>query len=152
MKRIAGILIIGALTLSLTSAAPVPENIVVQAQVQAKLKTADDLAQDEELRTRVFKIDRETFLNTLTGEPWSVADYTQPILQVDSAEASKARHERSRVAIRAFLIGVGLELNPPRQIFLNDRRGEFMIRATAQELQAVERALTRMNVLWQNND
>jgi len=77
------------------------------------------------LETRTFKVDANVFLAALQK---------QTGLQTNVA-----------VAMRQLLSNVGVELSPPKSIFFNDRLGMLFVRATEQDLDAVEKAVMVLN-------
>jgi general secretion pathway protein D len=49
------------------------------------------------------------------------------------------------VAARNFFSTLGVDLNPPKSIFFNDRLGELYVRATMQDLDTIENAIQSLN-------
>jgi beta-lactamase regulating signal transducer with metallopeptidase domain len=78
------------------------------------------------LETRTFMVDANIFLAALqkqTGLPTNVT-----------------------AATRQFLSNVGVDLSPPKSIFYNETRGLLLVRATSQDLDAVEKAIPGLNM------
>lgn len=49
-------------------------------------------------------------------------------------------------AVRQFFFTMGVDLNPPKSIFFNDREGSLVIRATLQDLDVIETAVQVLNI------
>jgi type II secretory pathway component GspD/PulD (secretin)/tetratricopeptide (TPR) repeat protein len=49
-------------------------------------------------------------------------------------------------AVRQFFLTMGIDLNPPKSIFFNDREGTLVIRATLQDLDTIETAVQVLNI------
>lgn len=50
-------------------------------------------------------------------------------------------------AVRAFFRAAGVELESPKALFFNDRKGQLFVRATLQDLDTIEAAIQTLNVL-----
>ena len=48
--------------------------------------------------------------------------------------------------VRQFFLTVGIDLNPPKSIFFNDREGSLLVRATLQDLDIIEAAVQVLNI------
>jgi beta-lactamase regulating signal transducer with metallopeptidase domain/type II secretory pathway component GspD/PulD (secretin) len=78
------------------------------------------------LETRTFMVDANIFLAALqkqTGLPTNVT-----------------------AATRQFLSNAGVDLSPPKSIYFNETRGLLLVRATSQDLDAVEKAIPGLNM------
>jgi type II secretory pathway component GspD/PulD (secretin) len=78
------------------------------------------------LETRTFNVDPKLFLAALqkqTGLPTNVT-----------------------AATRQFLSNAGVDLSPPKSIYFNETRGLLLVRATSQDLDAVEKAIPGLNM------
>jgi beta-lactamase regulating signal transducer with metallopeptidase domain len=78
------------------------------------------------LETRTFMVDANIFLAALqkqTGLPTNVT-----------------------AATRQFLSNAGVDLSPPKSIYFNETRGLLLVRATRQDLDAVEKAIPGLNM------
>jgi general secretion pathway protein D len=49
-------------------------------------------------------------------------------------------------AVRQFFITLGVDLNPPKNVFWNDRDGTLLVRATLQDLDIIEDAVQALNI------
>ena len=50
------------------------------------------------------------------------------------------------VMVRQFFLTMGIDLNPPKSVFFNDREGTLIVRATLQELDTIEQAVQVLNI------
>ena len=48
--------------------------------------------------------------------------------------------------VRQFFLTMGVDLNPPKTIFFNDREGTLLVRATLQDLDVIEAAVQVLNI------
>lgn len=48
--------------------------------------------------------------------------------------------------VRQFFMTMGIDLNPPKSIFFNDREGTLVVRATLQDLDTIETAVQVLNI------
>jgi general secretion pathway protein D len=48
--------------------------------------------------------------------------------------------------VRQFFLTMGVDLNPPKSVFFNDREGTLVIRATLQDLDTIETAVQVLNI------
>jgi general secretion pathway protein D len=48
--------------------------------------------------------------------------------------------------VRQFFLTVGVDLNPPKSVFFNDREGTLLVRATLQDLDVIEQAVQVLNI------
>ena len=51
-----------------------------------------------------------------------------------------------QATVRAFFLACGVDLNPPRNVFFNERQGTLMVRATLQDLDIVEADVQTLNI------
>ncbi len=51
-----------------------------------------------------------------------------------------------QAAVRQFFLTMGIDLNPPKSIFFNDREGSLVVRATLQDLDTIETAVQVLNI------
>ncbi|HWW00689.1 MAG TPA: hypothetical protein VNZ64_13410 [Candidatus Acidoferrum sp.] len=51
-----------------------------------------------------------------------------------------------QAAVRQFFLTMGVDLNPPKSIFFNDREGTLVVRATLQDLDTIETAVQVLNI------
>jgi type II secretory pathway component GspD/PulD (secretin)/tetratricopeptide (TPR) repeat protein len=49
-------------------------------------------------------------------------------------------------AVRQFFMTMGVDLNPPKSIFFNDREGRLIVRATTEDLDIIEAAVQVLNI------
>jgi general secretion pathway protein D len=49
-------------------------------------------------------------------------------------------------AVRTFFLTLGVDLNPPKSVFFNDREGSIVVRATLQDLDVIETAVQVLNI------
>jgi hypothetical protein len=49
-------------------------------------------------------------------------------------------------AVRQFFMTMGVDLNPPKNIFFNDREGTLIVRATMEDLDIIEAAVQVLNI------
>ncbi len=49
-------------------------------------------------------------------------------------------------AVREFFLTMGVDLNPPKSIFFNDREGTLIVRATQQDIDTIEAAVQVLNI------
>lgn len=80
------------------------------------------------LFTRMFKVDANTFGKAL-----------------ESITAAPVGRTNIAGAVRSFLATLGVELSPPKSVYYNERSGELLIRATAEDLEITELALQVAN-------
>lgn len=80
------------------------------------------------LTIRRYKVDPNTFLKALESTT------TLPITRTNAS-----------AALRDFFGHLGVELNPPKSIFFNDRAGELLVRATMRDLDTIETAVQVLN-------
>ena len=86
------------------------------------------VADGVELHVRRYKVDRNTFTKNLEG-----------------TTAHQAKPTNVVAAVRDFFSISGVELEPPKSIYFNDRAGELLIRATREDLDIVEEVLQVLN-------
>jgi beta-lactamase regulating signal transducer with metallopeptidase domain len=82
-----------------------------------------------ELETRIYKVTPERFLDSIRASGLDVNEGESPADWV-----------------RALLAAAGVELQPPKQIYFNDRKGVLMVRATAPELEIIQKAIETFDV------
>ena len=121
------------LTLTEARLADVLEAIVLAADHPIQYSILDDgivfstrVSNSAPLETRTFMVDAKIFLAALqkqTGLPTNVA-----------------------AATRQFLSNAGVDLSPPKSIYFNETRGLLLVRATSQDLDAVEKAIPGLNM------
>jgi beta-lactamase regulating signal transducer with metallopeptidase domain/type II secretory pathway component GspD/PulD (secretin) len=81
------------------------------------------------LETRTFKVDPRTFYSGL-----------------ESAGALSFGSTNISLAAKQFFTKLGLNLDPPKSVFFNDRLGVLFVRATGQDLDTVEKAIQVLNM------
>jgi type II secretory pathway component GspD/PulD (secretin) len=54
--------------------------------------------------------------------------------------------ESVQLAVRNFFVSVGVNLDPPKTLFFNDREGSLIVRATLQDLDLIEDAVKVLNI------
>jgi general secretion pathway protein D len=54
--------------------------------------------------------------------------------------------EGVQLAVRNFFVTVGVNLDPPKTLFFNDREGSLIVRATLQDLDLIEDAVKVLNI------
>jgi len=77
---------------------------------------------DTNLHTRTFKVDPNSFVTGL-----------------ETASGLKTTNLQER--IRAFFTSVGVDLQPPKAVFFNDRQGGLFVRASLADLDIIEQAI-----------
>jgi len=82
----------------------------------------------EQLQTRVFKLDPDTFYKGL-----------------ESVSSLPVTRTNVRVVVATFFSSLGVDLSPPESVFWNDRNGGLFVRATAQDLDVIENAVEVLN-------
>ncbi len=53
--------------------------------------------------------------------------------------------QRVNDLVRAYFTTTGVDLNPPKSVFFNDRAGDLIVRATLEDLEIIEIAVQRLN-------
>ena len=102
----------------------------------------------EQLFTRTFHIDPNTFMRALANAPVIKTGNAKTTggLSVTNAAASTTNQQ---AALIDFFQAAGVDLSsnavPPRSVFWNDRKGTLLIRASASELEMVAQAMEIMN-------
>jgi tetratricopeptide (TPR) repeat protein len=95
------------------------------------------------LYSKTFHVDPKTFLQglqnvtslTLNFDPQISSDY------VARTNSTVAAHQ---LAV-AYFAACGVNLEPPKLVFFNDRFGELMVRATQQDLDIIQQAVALLN-------
>jgi type II secretory pathway component GspD/PulD (secretin)/tetratricopeptide (TPR) repeat protein len=64
------------------------------------------------------------------------------IFAVTSTNGMVAR----QAMVRQFFLTMGVDLNPPKTVFFNDREGTIIVRATLQDLDTIEQAVQVLNI------
>ncbi|PYM11275.1 MAG: hypothetical protein DME18_14415 [Verrucomicrobia bacterium] len=90
------------------------------------------------LETRTFRVDPNTFRQALQSVGLSPLDITG----VTRTNLTQTIQD----TVRLFFTAAGINVLPPNAIFFNDRTGVLLVRATAQELDAVQKAIETLNV------
>jgi len=52
----------------------------------------------------------------------------------------------ANAVVRAYFVAAGVNLDPPKSVFFNERLGQLMVRATLQDLDTIEQALQTLNM------
>ena len=86
------------------------------------------------LYTRIIKVDPATFVRNL-----------------HSANASYKSGAPAQAEVREFFAASGVDLNPPKSIFFNDREGTLLVRTTLPDLDKVERLVAELSPKEQIN-
>src|SRR5439155_23269279 len=113
-------------------------------QLAGVLETARSLniepksAETIELGTRVFRVNPATLLEGLKNASGVTAG--------SGTIADRRRINNSiQDSIREFFTTAGVNVQPPNALFYNDRTGVLMVRATAKEMDLVEKVLETLN-------
>jgi len=98
------------------------------------------------LLTRQFRVDPNTFIQNLervTGTPLATVPETNPAIRIQGQ-------------VRAFFRAAGVDFSPPpeggtpdqssKAVFFSDRTGILFVRATAEDLEIIEKAIQALNV------
>jgi beta-lactamase regulating signal transducer with metallopeptidase domain len=91
-----------------------------------------------QLYTRIIKVDPETFQQAL-----------QSVGEIEFEAGSGAPVQTNAIPsqrLRQFFKTLGVELNPPKAVFFNDREGSLLVRASLQDLDIIERALAVLGI------
>ncbi len=92
------------------------------------------------LHTRTYNTDRDAFLKHF-GLQWS----PDPATLIPPP--SEMNVQRQFIGtLREFLAEAGVDLEPPKAIFWNDRLGRLMVRATLEDLDVIQRSLGKFTV------
>jgi beta-lactamase regulating signal transducer with metallopeptidase domain len=127
-----------------------------------------DAALDQSrLETRTFKVDPNVFqqgfalpLGSQIQSTTGGADFDIPRIFVpgasqgggDSTGATRTNLTQSaQDTVRSFFTAAGVNVLPPNMIFFNDRTGLLMVRATAGELDRVQKMIDGLNDVRGNN-
>jgi type II secretory pathway component GspD/PulD (secretin) len=122
-------------------------------EVEATTVQADPLA----LQTRVFKVDPIVLLRSLDG--WqghrkTASDTNQPTASAPSITPAPpgmpvvtTNHSAAERLdkLKQFVAAMGVDWAPPKALFLNDRLGMLLVRATPSDLDAIEKAVQILN-------
>jgi beta-lactamase regulating signal transducer with metallopeptidase domain len=87
-----------------------------------------------ELHTRTFKLNVNPFVQALI----SAGAFTDGMNSSNSWDIQRA-------TVNGFR-GVGVDLQPPKSVFFNDRRGTLTVRATEDDLTLIEQAINTLNI------
>ncbi len=110
------------------------------------------------LVTRVFKVDPKTFIEGLKNvagldtTEFSVGDEKQTGLPNEIGIGSRLPVARmnavSKAAdmVRDFFKAAGVNMDPPKQVFFNDRNGVLMVRADARDMGIIKAAVEILGV------
>lgn len=138
-----------------------PEDLEAIESVVEQLNGTQTVARDgktEELITRVFKVDPRTFMEGLKNvagldiTEFSVGDEKQTGLPNQIGIGSGLPVARTNAVskpaemVRKFFKAAGVEMDPPKQVFFNDRNGVLMVQATAKDMQIIEAAVEILTV------
>jgi hypothetical protein len=106
------------------------------------------------LITRRFKINPETFYSELqkagllTPEQSDTGGFTYRTNgAINQVPNDSSALKVVQLAVVKYFAAHGLNLQPPNAVFLNDRQGTLLIRATASDLDSIERLLAQLNGL-----
>src|SRR5207302_5811770 len=103
------------------------------------------LLTNQPLYFRQIKLDLNTFrqgIKSVTGIDWGIKG--QAIKPGGGLGGIMDTNDMS--AIRQFLQNMGLDLDPPKSIFYNDREGMLLVRGTLQDLDTIEGAVQVLNI------
>lgn len=114
----------------LTNKVPVLSDLPIVGKLfrSSSNEPANILASNDQLYVRRFKVDPNTFTKNLEG---TIAHQAKPTNVV--------------AAVRGFFGSFGVELDPPKNVYFNDRAGELLVRATLQDLDVIEEGLQAIN-------
>ncbi|MBI5387496.1 MAG: hypothetical protein HZA90_22785 [Verrucomicrobia bacterium] len=101
------------------------------------------------LHTRVFKLDAETFRRgflkpSLEGAKANTSEVSRDGIGVREANGNTGRMMATTAPVgldRERLAAAGVDLAPPKAMFYNDRLNSLMVRATAEDLENIERLI-----------
>jgi beta-lactamase regulating signal transducer with metallopeptidase domain/type II secretory pathway component GspD/PulD (secretin) len=101
------------------------------SEMPAKLETLSPTRDinTTDLLTRSYKLDANTFLASLR----------------EASQRNVGSGEQLQQTVRDFFAKFGVDSKPPKAIFFNDRNGTLLVRATLQDMDAVESALQVLN-------
>jgi beta-lactamase regulating signal transducer with metallopeptidase domain len=105
-----------------------PQRAVPQALETLKRTPTANADNSTNLYVRRYKVDPNTFYKGL-----------------ESASPLPIARTNAGAVVRDFFISLGVELNPPKSIYFNDRAGELLVRATLQDLDTIESAIQTLN-------
>src|SRR5206468_1204774 len=54
--------------------------------------------------------------------------------------------DEANAVVRAYFLAAGVNLDPPKSVFFNERLGQLMVRATLQDLDTIEQAVQILNM------
>src|SRR5439155_17438431 len=86
-----------------------------------------------QLRTRIFDVDPQTFIQRLAS------------LDQGKAEAQTNPAERAQKLVGDYLEAAGVSLQPPNYVFFDNRTGMLKVRASAEELDRVQKAIDALS-------
>jgi hypothetical protein len=97
-----------------------------------------------ELHTRWFKVDPITFMHGLQGFMGQDVGRSKDV--VKAAGAVQTPEEIVSATVRTYFQTIGVTLDPPKSISLNDRLGMLQVRATLSDLDLIEQAVQVLNM------
>ncbi|HKS36572.1 MAG TPA: hypothetical protein VJW76_05245, partial [Verrucomicrobiae bacterium] len=89
--------------------------------------TSPKASQEPKLITQFFRINPQSFLEALRRQMPDTGSTNMDM-------------------VRRFFEGAGVNPNPPNMVFFKDRTGILMVRATAEELDLVQKAIAALNI------
>ena len=111
--------------------------------------TAAENGNPASLSTRTFKVDPNTFysgLQSLGAQNFVSADSSGGDHH-DGGGLAFVTNQTANISLAAkqFFTTLGLNLDPPKSVFFNDRLGVLFVRATEQDMDTVEKAVQVLN-------
>jgi len=102
------------------------------------------------LSTRTFKVDPNTFysgLQSLGAQNFVPADSSGGD-HPDGGGLAFVTNQTANISLAAkqFFTALGLNLDPPKSVFFNDRLGVLFVRATEQDFDTIEKAIQVLNM------
>jgi beta-lactamase regulating signal transducer with metallopeptidase domain len=100
---------------------------------------------DTNLITRTFKVDPNTFLQGLENV-MEVSVSWRTNVDANTSRGGLKDGIDVRRLVRSYFTQAGVDLNPPKAVFFNDRAGLLMVRASVGDLELVQSAIEVLNV------
>lgn len=102
------------------------------------------------LYTRIIKVDPNTLkqgLEGVIGFDWgSIAQPNGQRAPSPAFTSLTRTNDTVQALLRQFFLTMGVDLNPPKSIFFNDREGTLVVRANLQDLDTIEQAVQVLNI------
>ena len=99
-------------------------------------------SQGTNLLTKVFKVDTNTFLHALVGVRGAQIKFGAPWNDPVASVANMSVTGR----VRKYFIETGINFDPPKSMFFNDRTGRLLVRATEEDMNKIGQAIEVLNI------